>query len=69
MDQYIFILGVIYVCGLIYFTPVNRPEYLLSIGLFVVAFSAASAIGHTASLSFFIPIMFPSVVFLFVYGG
>jgi diguanylate cyclase (GGDEF)-like protein len=68
-----FILGVIYVCGFMYFTPLNRPEYLVSIGLFVVAFSAASAIGHTASLyaslSFFIPIMIPSVIFLFVYGG
>jgi diguanylate cyclase (GGDEF)-like protein len=68
-----FILGVIYVCGFIYFTPLNRPEYLVSIGMFVVAFSAASAIGHTASLyaslSFFIPITLPSVVFLFLYGG
>jgi diguanylate cyclase (GGDEF)-like protein len=68
-----FMLGVIYVYGLMHFTPVNRPEYLVSIGLFVVAFTAASAIGHTASLyaslSFFIPIMIPSVAFLFVYGG
>jgi diguanylate cyclase (GGDEF)-like protein len=68
-----FILGVIYVGGFMYFTPLNRPEYLVSIGMFVVAFSAASAIGHTASLyaslSFFVPITLPSVVFLFLYGG
>lgn len=68
-----FILGVIYFCGFMYFTPLNKPEYLVSIGMFVVALSAASAISNTASiyatLSFFIPITVPNVIFLFVYGG
>jgi len=67
-----FILAIIYVCGFIYFTPLNKPEYLVSIGMFIVAFSAAAAIGNTASiyatLSFFIPITIPSVIFLFLYG-
>jgi diguanylate cyclase (GGDEF)-like protein len=68
-----FLLGVSYVCGFIYFIPVDRPEYFVSIGMFIVALSAAAAIGNTASmyatLSFFTPITIPSIVFLLYYGG
>lgn len=68
-----FMLGVIYVYGFIYFTPIDRPEYSVSIGLFVIALSAASMIGYTASfyatLSFFIPIIVPSAFFLFLQGS
>lgn len=64
-----FFLGVFYVTGFIFFTPLDKPEYVVSFGLFVIALSAASMIGYTASfyatLSFFIPIVVPSVFFLF----
>jgi diguanylate cyclase (GGDEF)-like protein len=68
-----FILGVIYSCGFIYFVPLDRAEYLVSIGMFVVALSAAASIGNAANiyatLSFFIPVAVPNVVFLFLFGG
>lgn len=64
-----FLLGAFYVTGFVLFTPLDQPEYIVSLGLFVIALSAASMIGYTASfyatLSFFIPIVIPSVIFLF----
>lgn len=63
-----FLLGAFYVIGFMVFTPLDRPEYIVSFGLFVIALSAASMIGYTASfyatLSFFIPIVIPSIFFL-----
>ncbi|MFT6270211.1 MAG: diguanylate cyclase (GGDEF)-like protein [Alphaproteobacteria bacterium] len=68
-----FILGIIYACGFIYFVPLDKTEYLVSIGMFVVALSAAAAIGNAANiyatLSFFMPVTIPSIVFLFLFGG
>ena len=63
-----FALGMVYAIGFVYFTPVDSPEYLISISLFVVALTAAGIIGYAASiyatLSFIVPLTSITVTFL-----
>ncbi|MFC3122713.1 GGDEF domain-containing protein [Agaribacter flavus] len=67
------VVGLLYALAFIYFVPMDKPEYVMSIGLFVVILSAVACIGFGASylstLSFYVPITVPSSVHLLVSGG
>lgn len=59
--------------GLLYFTPLDQPEYIASVGMIIIGLSAISVIAFGASiyavLSFFIPITLPiTLYFLYLPG-
>ncbi len=66
-------MGIIYSAAFIHFIPLDQPEYVVSIGLFVLGLSSAAVIGYSASLygtlSFFLPIILIPSFFLLMYGG
>jgi diguanylate cyclase (GGDEF)-like protein len=57
--------------GLIYFTPLDQPVYVASVGMIIIGLSAISVIAFGASiyavLSFFIPVTLPIILY-FLYS-
>ncbi|MGB3725827.1 MAG: GGDEF domain-containing protein [Glaciecola sp.] len=67
------ILAAMYSFAFIAFVPLDKPEYIMSVGMFVVALSSASVIGYGASkyamLGPFIPLTLPTALYFGLYGG
>ncbi|GLR71542.1 GGDEF domain-containing protein [Agaribacter marinus] len=65
--------GFAYSFAFISFVPMDKPEYVMSIGLFIIMLSSIACVGFGASylslLSFIIPIAVPSTIHIAIYGG
>jgi diguanylate cyclase (GGDEF)-like protein len=67
------LLGASYSVAFIEFIPLDKPEYVISVAGFVIAFASSAMITYGGSiygvLSFIVPLSLPSVIHFSVYGG
>lgn len=67
------ITATIHASGLLYFTPLDQPEYVASIGMIIIGLSAIPVIAFGASiyavLSYFIPVTVPITLYFLVIPG
>ena len=71
MDSTLGYTALTHAIGLIYFTPLDQPVYVASVGMIIIGLSAISVIAFGASiyavLSFFIPVTLPIILY-FLYS-